>query len=175
MDAMVSPLNAASAIIVPINQLIYNAATILNNFDVQNLEYREALTSYFQSSIIGGAHPNSFEELYSSGKFPVVLGQYSFIRTSPVSSTSNSSYFVKQRGIQNLVTALVKVNNLDVVIYPEQKNLIVKVGALSQSGQNGILGGVTGFPVVVVPAGFSPTSEVQNTASLPTDHNHRLV
>jgi Asp-tRNA(Asn)/Glu-tRNA(Gln) amidotransferase A subunit family amidase len=49
-------------------------------------------------------------------------------------------------------------HNLDAVIYPEQKNLVVKVGSPSQSGRNGILAALTGTPVVVVPAGFSPPS-----------------
>lgn len=49
-------------------------------------------------------------------------------------------------------------NNLDAIIYPEQKNLVVKIGSPSQSGRNGILAALTGSPVVVIPAGFSEPS-----------------
>jgi Asp-tRNA(Asn)/Glu-tRNA(Gln) amidotransferase A subunit family amidase len=51
-------------------------------------------------------------------------------------------------------------NKLDAITYPEQKYLVVKIGSPSQIGRNGILAALTGFPVVTVPAGFSP----------PTDH-----
>jgi len=47
-------------------------------------------------------------------------------------------------------------NGLDAIIYPEQKNLVVKIGSLSQIGRNGILAALTGVPVVTVPASFSP-------------------
>jgi len=64
-------------------------------------------------------------------------------------------------GIQNLTTVLrttFSSNSLDAIIYPEQKNLVVKIGSPSQAGRNGILAALTGFPVVTVPAGFSPPS-----------------
>jgi len=47
-------------------------------------------------------------------------------------------------------------NKPDAIIYPEQKNLVVKIGSPAQAGLNGILAVLTGFPVVTVPAGFSP-------------------
>ena len=50
-------------------------------------------------------------------------------------------------------------NNLDAMIYPQQKNLVVKVGSRNQYGRNGILAAVTGSPVVIVPAGLSTPSE----------------
>jgi Asp-tRNA(Asn)/Glu-tRNA(Gln) amidotransferase A subunit family amidase len=162
MDEMVSTLKAAGAVVVPINDSVYNATAISTDLDVQALEYREALTVYLQDKTLSGTHPNSFEELYTSGKFLVIPSQYSFVATSAVSSTSNSSWFIKQRGIQNMIISVestFKVNNLDAFIYPEQKNLVVPVGSPGQSGRNGILGAVTGSPIVTVPVGFSPSSE----------------
>jgi Asp-tRNA(Asn)/Glu-tRNA(Gln) amidotransferase A subunit family amidase len=68
----------------------------------------------------------------------------------------------RQNGIKNLTIALLNTfasNNLDAIIYPEQKNLVVKIGSASQSGRNGILAALTGTPVVTVPAGFSKPSK----------------
>ncbi|KAH8809847.1 amidase [Hyaloscypha sp. PMI_1271] len=48
------------------------------------------------------------------------------------------------------------INKLDAIIYLEQTNLVVKIASPSQIGRNGILTALTGFPVVTVPAGFSP-------------------
>ncbi|KAF7165375.1 hypothetical protein CNMCM6106_001565 [Aspergillus hiratsukae] len=159
MDAMVASLTAAGAIVVPVNESIYNSGALSAAFDVQTLEYREALDNYLQDPTLGGVHPTSFDELYQGHEFLVIPSQYSFIDTATVSSTGNASYFLKQQGIRNLTVALAstfKANRLDALIYPEQQNLVVKVGSRSQSGRNGILGALTGSPVVAVPAGFSP-------------------
>ena len=61
--------------------------------------------------------------------------------------------------LRQALEATFAANDLDAVIYPEQKNLVVKIGAPSQAGRNGILAALTGVPVVVVPAGFSEPSD----------------
>jgi Asp-tRNA(Asn)/Glu-tRNA(Gln) amidotransferase A subunit family amidase len=164
-DAMrehVAKLRGAGATIVSINETIYNASAILAASDVQRYEYREELTKYLQKPTLSGTHPNSTNELYASDKFLVLPSGYEYVTTSLVSSTSNATYNSMLAGIQNLSLALEKTfatNNLDAIIYPEQKNLVVKIGSPSQSGRNGILAALTGTPVVTVPVGFSPATE----------------
>ena len=102
--------------------------------------------------------PSTLEELYSSGKFLVIPTQYEYVNTALVSSTANATYDAVKQCISNLTLALQETfssNNLDAIIYPEQKNLVVKIGSASQSGRNGILAALTGSPVVTVPVGFS--------------------
>ncbi|KUI52525.1 Glutamyl-tRNA(Gln) amidotransferase subunit A 2 [Cytospora mali] len=162
MATIEDKLQSEGATVVDITDAIYNTTAISAALDVQAYEYREGLDGYLASPILSGDRPANFEQLYTSGKFLVIPNQYSFINKSLISSTSNESYFTAQRGIQNLTSALhttILVNNLDALIYPEQKNLVVKVGSSSQSGRNGILAAVTGSPVVVIPAGFSEQSE----------------
>lgn len=161
MASMVTRLKVAGVDVVNITEAVYNATAISSTLDVQAHEYRELLNEYLAGPSLTGDKPATFEELYTSGKFLVIPNQYSFVNSSFVSSTSNASYFTAQRGIQNLANTLQKTfstNRLDALIYPEQKNLVVKVGSPSQSGRNGILAALTGSPVVVVPAGFSPPS-----------------
>jgi hypothetical protein len=137
---------------------VYNATSIAF-LDVQTSEYREDMDSYLQMSSLGGSRPSNLGRLYSSGKFLVIPSQYGYVETSLLSSTSNASYAPIKLAIQNLTTVLRTTfsnNKLDAIIYPEQKNLVVKIGSPSQSGRNGILAALTGFPVVTVPAGFSP-------------------
>lgn len=162
MANMAGKLQAAGVEVVNITDAIYNATAISAALDVQAFEYREGLNSYLAGPNLTGDKPTSFEELYTSEKFLVIPTQYAFINSSVVSSTSNETYFIAQRGIQNLTNALhatFSSHNLDAIIYPEQKNLVVKVGSPSQSGRNGILAALTGSPVVVVPAGFSSPNE----------------
>ena len=158
MDAMTAKLQSAGAIIIPIDETVYNATAIGNALDVQRFEYREAMDAYLSMPSLGGTHPTTLAQLYNSSNFLVIPSQYSYVTTALISSSSNATYNTVKQGIQNLTLTLQKTfsaNNLDAIIYPEQKNLVVKIGAQSQSGRNGILGALTGSPVVTVPAGFS--------------------
>ncbi len=159
MANMVAKLTAAGATVVPINSTVYNATAISAALDVQTSEYRQELNTYLSDPTqSAGTRPANFTELYSSGKYLVIPSQYGYVTQALSSSTSNASYAPVQLGIQNLTTALresFSANSLDAIIYPEQKNLVVKIGSPSQSGRNGILAALTGSPVVTVPAGFS--------------------
>ena len=162
MDNIVRVLTEAGATMVPITESIYNATAILAQLDVQTSEYREGLTSYLQNPNLTGSHPASMPDLYeNTTDFLVIPSQYSYVNSALNSSTSDATYLRKLHGITNLTTALQKTfvsNNLDFIIHPEQKNLVVKVGSPSQSGRNGILAALTGSPVVTIPIGFSPAT-----------------
>lgn len=162
MGNMVGKLQTVGAIVVNVTDNMYNATAISAAMDVQKYEYREGLDQYLAGPNLTGNGPANFQDLYASGQFLVIPSQYSFINASAVSSTANTSYFTTQRDIQALTTALhatFSTLGLDALIYPEQKNLVLKVGSPSQSGRNGILAALTGSPVVVIPAGFSAPSE----------------
>ena len=161
MDAMVARLRTAGAFVIPINESIYNSTAISSLYDVQRFEYREEMGSYLERPSLGGIHPSTLNQLYGSGKFLVIPSQYEYVTTSLASSTSNTTYDTVKFGIQNLILTLQQTftsNSLDALIYPEQINLVVKIGSPSQSGRNGILAALTGSPVVTVPAGFSPST-----------------
>jgi Asp-tRNA(Asn)/Glu-tRNA(Gln) amidotransferase A subunit family amidase len=169
METMMQTLEAVGAILVPIDEEIYNATAIQSKLDVQRFEFRELMDLYLQDPSLSGERPRTLNELYSKratnsseGEFIVLPSGYEYVNTALVSSTANASYIERQNGIRNLTLALVATfakHNLDAVIYPEQKNLVVKLGSPSQSGRNGILSALTGVPVVTVPAGFSEPSE----------------
>jgi Asp-tRNA(Asn)/Glu-tRNA(Gln) amidotransferase A subunit family amidase len=169
MDAMMQTLEAAGATLVPINETIYNATAIGAQLDVQRYEFRELMDEYLQRPSLSGEHPSTLNELYSlkksdssEGEFVVIPAEYEYVNTALISSTGNATYNDRMAGIKNLTLALASTfasNNLDAIMYPEQKNLVVKIGSPSQSGRNGILAALTGSPVVTVPAGFSEPSD----------------
>jgi Asp-tRNA(Asn)/Glu-tRNA(Gln) amidotransferase A subunit family amidase len=168
MDALMQKLESAGTELVQIDESIYNATEIGATLDVQRFEYRELMDAYLQRRSLSGEHPSTLAELYSKkaengtgGEFLVIPSQYEYVNTALVSSTVNATYAARQRGIANLTLALANTfasNRLDAIIYPEQKNLVVKIGSPSQSGRNGILAALTGSPVVTVPAGFSESN-----------------
>ncbi|KAL6158179.1 hypothetical protein ACJQWK_07559 [Exserohilum turcicum] len=170
MDSVISRLSAAGVTIVPIDDEIYNATAIQASWDVQRYEFRQLMDEYLQRPSLQGEHPNTLADLYSrkavngsGGEFLVIPAEYEYVNTALVSSTANDTYDARQAGIRNLTLALLNTftsNSLDALVYPQQKNLVVKIGSPSQSGRNGILAALTGTPVVMVPAGFSePTHE----------------
>lgn len=161
MNRTISILQQAGAVVIAINDSLYNATAISSSLDTQRFEYRQELTNYLQNTKHTGARPSTFRQLYNSGKFLVIPSQYEYVNTANVSSTSNATYDQVQYGIRNLTLALQETfasNNLDAILYPEQKTLVVKIGAPSQSQRNGILAALTGSPVVTVPIGFSPAT-----------------
>lgn len=161
LDEMTAAFTSAGATVVPIVSNMFNATAISNAYDTQRFEFRQEMNTYLSQASLQGTHPQTLEDLYSSGKYLVIPSQYSYVNTALVSSTDNTTYAGVKLGIQNLTVALettLKAHALDALIYPEQANLVVKIGSPSQSGRNGILAAVTGFPVVTVPAGFSPSS-----------------
>ncbi|KXJ86316.1 amidase signature domain-containing protein [Microdochium bolleyi] len=148
--------------VVNITDAVYDAVHIGATLDVQKYEYRELLDKYLSSTHLTGDGPHSFEDLYTSKEFLVLPYQAVFIQRAFHSSTSNGSYQRALRGIEALSQTLMTTfesNNLDAVVYPEQKNLVVRLGSPSQAGRNGILAALTGHPVVTIPAGFSDPSE----------------
>ena len=63
---------------------------------------------------------------------------------------------LQKRGeLQQEVMKLMADNNLDALLFPHQKRLVVPTGGQTQVERNGSLGSVTGFPSIVVPGGFS--------------------
>jgi Asp-tRNA(Asn)/Glu-tRNA(Gln) amidotransferase A subunit family amidase len=169
MGALMARLTAEGVTLVPIDEIIYNATAIQTSYDVQRYEYRQLMDEYLQRPSLSGSHPKTLNELYSrktangsDGEFLILPSQYEYVNTALVSSTSNATWVQRQVGIRNLTLALLNTfasNNVDAIIYPEQKNLVVKIGSASQSGRNGILAALTGTPVVTVPAGFSGPSQ----------------
>ena len=161
-ENMTAALTSAGATIVPIASKLFNSTAISTALDTQRFEYRQEINRYLSQPSLQGTHPTTLNQLYSSGKYLVIPSQYSYVNTALISSTDNATYASLKLGIQNLTLALentFKTHSLDALIYPEQANLVVKIGAASQSGRNGILAALTGFPVVTVPAGFSPSNE----------------
>lgn len=161
MSSMVSALTAAGVVVVNITDPVYDTLAIAK-LDVQAFEFREQLDSYLATATgPSDSSPAGFSELYESDNFLVIPAQHQFIRRASHSSTSDASYVETLSHILGLTHALeatFTTHNLDAIIYPEQKNLVVKVGSPSQSGRNGILAALTGHPVICVPAGFSPPS-----------------
>ena len=69
---------------------------------------------------------------------------------------------LERRGaLRQAVMTAIAANQLDAILYPHQKRLVVPIGE-DQAERNGVLSNSTGFPALTFPGGFSPP-----TASAP--------
>ena len=180
MARTLAKLEAAGVQLINITDPIYDALDIAAKLDVQTFEFREGLDAYLASTTYNNNNntstthnnntntnteePRSFADIYNPQQknFLLLPTQYPYIRSAFTRSTSSPSYFSRQHGITNLRTTLAQTfssHHLDAIIYPEQKNLVVKIGSPSQSGRNGILAALTGTPVITVPVGFSDATD----------------
>ncbi|GAM82155.1 hypothetical protein ANO11243_001340 [Dothideomycetidae sp. 11243] len=169
MRDMQARLTTAGVEFVPVEDPVFNADELLKIVDLQQFEYRQLMDEYLSDPSLQGQHAMDLRDLYSgeSGSYLVIPAQYQHVRNALASSTHNKtagerpSFVEVKQKVANLALALhmaFAANNLDALMYPQQKNLVVKMGAASQSGRNGILAAATGFPSVALPAGFSSKS-----------------
>jgi Asp-tRNA(Asn)/Glu-tRNA(Gln) amidotransferase A subunit family amidase len=159
LDAMIVRLQEAGATVVPIDDPKYNVNAIIASCETQRFELRQEVDKYLSRASLKGQHPMTLQDLYGKdSSFLVLPQQYKFIKAVLEGSTHDLEYQAVLENIQDLTTHLHETfaaNHLDAIIYPQQKNLPVRIGSASQHGRNGILAGVTGFPSLALPAGFS--------------------
>ena len=65
---------------------------------------------------------------------------------------------IKKLELRNYLMNIMAEYDLDAFIYPHQKIPAVKIGN-TQDERNGVISSVTGFPSMVVPAGFTKPNE----------------
>jgi Asp-tRNA(Asn)/Glu-tRNA(Gln) amidotransferase A subunit family amidase len=131
---------------------------ILAEVSVHLYELREHLTRYLQNT-----NPpvpvKSLEDILAWGKhYP---GFEAIIREAMSLSVTDKAYYeriIRRIHLQEAYLKIMADNRLDAIIYPHQKRLVVPTGQM-QVDRNGVLTAATGFPSIVVPAGFSLPTE----------------
>jgi Asp-tRNA(Asn)/Glu-tRNA(Gln) amidotransferase A subunit family amidase len=139
------------AVIVPLDDPI-SADKLVSEVSVHVYEFKDHLNRYLQSR---NAPAKSLEDIYASGKFHPGIG--SNIKQALGLSTSDVEYkdrLIKRARLQDTFMKLMADNRLDAIAFPHQRRLVVPVGE-TQIERQGILTSATGFPSIVIPAGFS--------------------
>lgn len=130
-----------------------NADALVQNVSVHLYDLEEDLNSYLAD------HPKkkpvgNLKALIQSGKFD--SGIKANIEKAVTLSKQSEDYMQRlaaREQLQQDMTKLMTEKKLDAMVFPHQKRLVVPVGE-TQVERNGVLGSVTGFPSIVVPAGF---------------------
>jgi len=138
--------------------VLLDADKILAEVSVNLYELREALNVYLQSAQ-PQAPVRSLEDIIASGKYHP--GIKDNVLKAIGLSTRDIEYHERMDRRLRLQETYLKImtdKRLDAMVFPHQKRLVAPVGQ-PQAERNGVLTAVTGFPSVVVPAGFSGPTE----------------
>lgn len=159
MEKALAVLQSAGAELVDITENI-DSGWLTNEVSVHLDDFNDHLTAYLQSFPEDKIPVHSLKEIYESGKYhPVDKGNMEDALKLSTHSAHYNEKLLRQQTVKNKIMKLIAENRLDCIVYPHQQQLVCKIGD-SQKQRNGVLCSVTGFPSVVVPAGFSaPSSE----------------
>src|SRR3984893_11566386 len=159
----VDALKQRGAVIVPLEDPVLETKSLTANFRLNEPEFKAALNGYLQQQ--GSRVPvHSLEEIIASGQYHKPTLEKFFAVAQSYEDGPNSPDYkdrrIKMEEIKIEVANLMAKNQLDALIYPHQKCLVLPIGATFQKDRNGVIAALAGFPAIEVPAGFStPTPE----------------
>ena len=172
-ETAVKDLSKAGAILVDPVSTGTDLTALLRDVNMSDAEYKFGLNAYFATR--GGTIP--FKDLTGLIATKSYLGRLkdNYIRCDSLGSMdTNMDYLAKLEGrevVRRLITDLMEKYSLDALVYPHHLRPIQTIaeavpnggataagggGANARPGGSARLSTVTGFPTVIVPAGFTP-------------------
>ena len=157
VDAAVARMTAMGATIVRVS--IPSLDELTRGLSLMNLEFKAAFDSYLAG--LGPATPvKNLAELVARGEVHESmrsgLAADLAITTGP-GSPEHQRMMLRRDGLRQAVMTLMAANQLDAILYPHQKRLVVPIGE-EQAERNGVLSNSTGFPALTFPGGYSPAT-----------------
>jgi amidase len=149
----IETMEEMGAIAVSIDEPI-NPDALVAELSVHAHEYQDLLDGYL--SALGPEAPvGSLEQIVRSGRHdPSIAGFFESALTSADDVVGYQERLAGRTRLQDMVLGIMAAHRLDALVFPHQRRLTVPIGD-DQVERNGILGAATGFPSIVVPAGFS--------------------
>jgi amidase len=162
MAKAIDALKEQGAVIVPVEDAVLDAEKLTAQFRLNEPEFKFALNRYLQEQ---GPHVpvHSLAEIIASGQYHKPTLEKFFAAAQSYDDGPNSPDYkgrrMKMDEIKIEVANLMAKNQLDALVYPHQKCLVVPIGATFQKDRNGVIAALAGFPAIELPAGFSaPTA-----------------
>src|ERR1700675_4251538 len=163
MAKAINALEKEGAVIVRIEDPALETNTLTAKFRLNEPEFKTALNGYLRQQ---GSHVpvHSLAEIIASGKYYKPTLEKFFATAESYEDGPNSADYKDRRmrmdEVKIEVANLMAKNQLDALVYPHQKCLVLPIGATFQKDRNGIIAALAGFPAIEVPAGFStPTPD----------------
>jgi amidase len=158
-SAALEDLRRLGATLIELETPDLDSAQMTTDVSVHLYELKPSLNAYLDAA---HAPVSSLSGIITSGRFHPNI-EASLKQAQGLELDDGYRLRLQKRAdLQQRVVKLMADERLDAIVFPHQKRLVVPIGE-TQVERNGALAAITGFPAIVVPAGFSaPTS----TASL---------
>jgi amidase len=156
MTKAIGALKEQGAVIVPVEDAGLDTNELLDKVNVEDFEFKTQIKRYLESQGSRVA-VHSLDEIIASGKFdrPTLEKRLAVAQSRDENDPEYKNRRIKIDALKIEVANLMAQNRLVALVYPYQKRLVVRIGETFQPDRNGILAALTGFPAIVVPAGFS--------------------
>jgi amidase len=165
MQQALDALEKAGATLVTIDDPAFEADKLNAEDDVQSYEFKTLFNQYLAA--IPNAPHKDLAGIIASGQFhKAALEKFltgAEARQDGMAEPEYKARLERITAFKDHVISVFETEKLDALVYPLQKRLIVPIGELNQADRNGIVAGLTGFPAIDIPAGFSAPTD---TASL---------
>ena len=153
MERVIAGMAKLGAVIVRFSLPEYDR--LAPDIDTSTLEAKTAMDRYFAT--LGPKAPiKSFAQLVATKTSAV---QKAIENELSIQDGMNSDLYkhrmLNRETLRIAVAKAMADNNLDAILYPHQRILVVPVTAEDQTERNGTLSNGTGYPAVAFPAGFS--------------------
>jgi len=163
MAKAIDALEKQGAVIVRVEDPSLDTNTLNAKFRLNEPEFKTALNGYLREQ--GSRVPvHSLAEIIASGNYHKPTLEKFFATAESYEDGPNSADYKDRRmrmdEVKIEVANLMAKHQLDALVYPHQKCLVLPIGATFQKERNGIIAALAGFPAIEVPAGFSkPTPD----------------
>ncbi|SOZ38278.1 amidase family protein [Cupriavidus neocaledonicus] len=153
MQQALAVIAAQGAALVDIDDAI-SPDELLASTLVHHYEMARDLDAYL-SQLAPAVPVRSMQDIIAAGGVhPSVAGT---LATAVALSDRQAEYrerMQRQHNLRQWLRELMARHRLDALVFPHQRRLVVPVGE-TQAERNGVLASATGFPAIVIPAGFS--------------------
>jgi len=161
MERAIEALKQQGAIIVPVEDAALDPNMLVEKLSLEEFEFKPEINHYLENRGLG-VPVHSLAEIIASGKYDKPTLQKRLALSESLDYLNDPEYKNRRIKIDALkieVANLMAQNQLDALVYPHQRRLVVPIGETFQPDRNGALAALAGFPAIVVPAGFSMPTE----------------
>ena len=161
VESAVTRMTAMGATVVRIS--IPHLDELTRGLSLMSFEFKAAFDNYLSG--LGAAAPvKSLAEFIARGEVHPSMQRGLEADLQVIDGPQSPEYhrmLERRSALRQAVMTAIAANQLDAILYPHQKRLVVPIGE-DQAERNGVLSNSTGFPALTFPGGFSPP-----TASAP--------
>lgn len=153
MQRALATIQAQGAELIEIDEPIHPDALLADAL-VHLYEMKGDLDAYLASAPPGVAVRSVADIIASESVHPGVIGTLKSAMALAGDETAYRERLQRQQALRERILGLMATHHLDALAFPHQRRLVVPVGQ-AQAERNGVLASATGFPAIVIPAGFS--------------------